>query len=90
MFVFGPDQTIWELDKSSATAADVLGRSYMKRFYEGALPHGRSKRSGDEGGGADAGATAWVNGQEVRDNLYVHQYMFYFIQKPHCFRKYAV
>lgn len=41
----------------------------MKRFYEGALPHGRLKRSGEEDGGADTGATAWVNGQEVRANL---------------------
>lgn len=66
--MFGPDKMIWELDKSSATAAHVLGQSYMKSFYKGALPHGRLKRSGDgRKGSSDVGTTAWVNGQEVRE-----------------------
>ena len=30
MFVFGPDNLIWELDKASATAEKVLGRGEGK------------------------------------------------------------
>lgn len=28
VFVFGPDNLIWELDKASATAENVLGRTH--------------------------------------------------------------
>lgn len=63
VFVFGPDKRIWELDKSSATAADVLERSYMKSFYEGAAaPHGRRKGLDHRGSHR---TSAWVNGEEV-------------------------
>eukprot|EP00752_Nemacystus_decipiens_P003763 g3464.t1 len=61
VFVFGPDKKIWELDKNSATAGDVLGRSYMQRFYEGAVLHDRRKGSS----GARPQDAAWVNGREV-------------------------
>lgn len=65
VFVFGPDKRIWELDKSSATAAHVLGRSCMQSFYEGAVLHGHRKRDWFGGGGFGSRTTAWVNGQEV-------------------------
>lgn len=61
VFVFGPDKKIWELDKGSATAGDVLGRSYMQRFYEGAVLHDRRKGPS----GARGQDSAWVNGREV-------------------------
>lgn len=65
VFVFGPDRKIWELDKSLATAGDVLGRSYMQRFYEGAVLHDRRRR-GIKGQDSTQGTeTAWVNGREV-------------------------
>lgn len=59
--MFGPDRKIWELDKGSATAGDVLGRSYMQRFYEGAVLHDRRKGPS----GARGQDSAWVNGREV-------------------------
>lgn len=59
--MFGPDKKIWELDKGSATAGDVLGRSYMQRFYEGAVLHDRRKGPS----GARGQDSAWVNGREV-------------------------
>ncbi|CAB1112153.1 unnamed protein product [Ectocarpus sp. CCAP 1310/34] len=67
VFVFGPDRKIWELDKGSATAGDALGRSYMQKFYEGALLHDRRNiKSGAKGQGAKRKTrTAWVNGREV-------------------------
>lgn len=67
MFVFGPDRKIWELDKGSATAGDALGRSYMQKFYEGALLHDRRNIKSDaKGQGAKRKTrTAWVNGREV-------------------------
>ncbi|CAM9201262.1 unnamed protein product [Ectocarpus sp. 8 AP-2014] len=67
VFVFGPDRKIWELDKGSATAGDALGRSYMQKFYEGALLHDRRKIKSDaKGQGAKRKTrTAWVNGREV-------------------------
>lgn len=68
VFVFGPDRKIWELDKGSATAGDVLGRSYMQRFYEGAVLHDRRRKGlGAEGRDSNRRTeTAWVNGREVR------------------------
>ena len=67
VFVFGPDRKIWELDKGSATAGDALGRSYMQKFYEGALLHDRRNIKSDaKGQGAKRKTrTAWVNGREV-------------------------
>ncbi len=67
VFVFGPDKKIWELDKGSATAGDVLGRSYMQRFYEGAVLHDR-RRKGPSGRRVQD--SAWVNGREV-DSSYL-------------------
>lgn len=64
VFVFGPDKKIWELDKGSATAGDVLGRSYMQRFYEGAVLHDRRRKGPSGARGQDS---AWVNGREVRE-----------------------
>lgn len=61
VFVFGPDKKIWELDKGSNTAGEVLGRSYMQRFYEGAVLHDRRKGPS----GARGQDSAWVNGREV-------------------------
>eukprot|EP00904_Undaria_pinnatifida_P001831 jgi/Undpi1/11649/HiC_scaffold_36.g13944.m1 len=63
VFVFGPDKKIWELDKSSATAGDALGRSHMQTFYEGAVLHDQRKKR--LAGGDGSTTTAWVNGQEV-------------------------
>lgn len=67
--MFGPDKRIWELEKSASTAADVIGRSYMKSFYEGSVPHGRRKSdaTGEEEMGSGGHTTAWVNGQQVTD-----------------------
>ncbi|CAM9263631.1 unnamed protein product [Ectocarpus fasciculatus] len=67
VFVFGPDRKIWELDKGSATAGDALGRSYMQKFYEGALLHDRRNIKSDAKGqrAKRKTRTAWVNGREV-------------------------
>ncbi|CAM9184261.1 unnamed protein product [Scytosiphon promiscuus] len=56
VFVFGPDRRIWELD-AKATAGDAMGRTYMQRFYEGAVLHDRR--------GSKGVRTAWVNGRAV-------------------------
>lgn len=53
MFVFGPDNLIWELDKASATAENVLGRT-----------RGADIRLIDGGVGSRMGSTL-VNGKAV-------------------------
>lgn len=37
MFVFGPDNLIWELDKASATADKVLGDAHGIRLIDGTI-----------------------------------------------------
>ncbi|CAM9308071.1 unnamed protein product [Scytosiphon promiscuus] len=44
VFVFGPDNLIWELDKASATAGNVLGRSHAAgiRLIDGGAAAGKT------------------------------------------------
>lgn len=44
MFVFGPDNLIWELDKASATAGNVLGRTHAAgiRLIDGGAAAGKT------------------------------------------------
>lgn len=44
VFVFGPDNLIWELDKASATAENVLGRSHAAgiRLIDGGAAGGKT------------------------------------------------
>lgn len=44
VFVFGPDNLIWELDKASATAGNVLGRTHAAgiRLIDGGAAAGKT------------------------------------------------
>lgn len=44
VFVFGPDNLIWELDKASATAENVLGRTHAAgiRLIDGGAAAGKT------------------------------------------------
>lgn len=81
VFVFGPDRRIWELD-AKATAGDAMGRTYMQRFYEGAVLHDRRRR---DGRGTNKGVrTAWVNGREVDDSYLLKNGDIFDVQAASC------